>query len=195
MGRREIIVTGLFAWLAAAVAVLVAAYASDFGAAGPRVIRSGWLAVALGIGGLAYMFRSAAKLDVANITSREFLEAAITPAVLRSKTENRTSVQIDALTKTYAGKWMRITGSVIQVSEIGIASSRRRIAMIDEANDKTSFTTIIFGKRWFDQLGALNKGDQVEMVGRINRLEHGPTLVDGEIVHVGPPASSPESQG
>lgn len=191
MGRRDIIVSGLYAVLALSGAALVAGYSMTPNEATPVLVGVGWAAMFVAVGGLGYMFRTAPKavLGAAQemVTGREFLPPDITPAVLRRKVENRTSVQIDALTKTYAGKWMAVEGRVREISNVSGSSSDRWLLMISQGSGTFDAVCVIFKKPWLEQLAALNKGDGVSVVGRISSLHHGPTLEDGEIVHIGEP--------
>ncbi|MFC0633568.1 hypothetical protein [Brevundimonas balnearis] len=195
MGRREIIISALLAGLGLGGTSAVAGMTSTASIYTPYLLGLGWAAVLGSFVGLAVMFRNAPKAMIATTQAlieqapeRQFLDPDITPEVLRKKTENRTSVQIDALTKTYAGKWLRVSGRVFDVTSINF-HKRDSFALHVEEETRPHLPSVmvVFGEPWLDQLSAMNKGDWITCVGMIDRLQGGVTLVSGEIEHIGEP--------
>lgn len=191
MGRRDIIITGLFSLLALGGTALVSGVAMTENIYAPYVLNFGWIAIAVAVFGLGYMFRTAPKaaLNAAKdmVAEREFLPPEITPAVLRKKMKNRTSVQIDSLNKTYAGKWMRISGRVNDVSDVSAMKRKFMLHMIPDGEESERSVSITFVEPWLDQLSALNMKDWISVVARVKGLNSGAMLEDGEIINIGEP--------
>lgn len=125
------------------------------------------------------------------IPQREFLEPEITPTVLMQKIAGRTKVQTNAISETYRGKWMRLDGVVRDVH----GDDYNRWILFLESDSPLESIGISFDRKWNKQLSAINKGDTVTLIGRINYLNHGALLEDAEIIHIGgpKPQSEPET--
>jgi hypothetical protein len=193
MGKREIIITGLYGLLALAGTSVVTGYSMTVNAFTPQLVMFGWLGLAAGLGGLFYMFRTtpkavlvAAHEVIAGPPPREFVGDDITTEVLRKKIEGRTSLQVEGISKTYTGKWKRLQGRVIDVNSH--ADSETYVMLRpDDDSDKWQIASITFGKIWYDQVAVLNIDDWVAVIGKIHKLRNGLALKEGEIVHMGEP--------
>ncbi|MDK2747062.1 MAG: hypothetical protein KYX67_07070 [Brevundimonas sp.] len=196
MGRREIIISGLLATLALGGGAAVTALSATANAFTPYLISVGWLAFFGSLFGLFYMFRtapraalSAAHLALSGPPPREFLPQEITWKVLSDKIEGRTSIQIDALTRTYAGKWMRVSGRIRDV-----VNSHNWLSVSVKEED-SEWDTVLgrFGLDEADRMAALNKNDWITFIGKVERLAHGGTMSECEIEHIGePPKPAPK---
>lgn len=193
MGRRDIIISGLYAVLALGGGAVVTGLSATANVYTPYLLSVGWLALLIASGGLVYMFRTAPKAALnaaheafAGPPPREFVGDEITTAVLRKKVEGRTSLQVEAVSKTYAGKWKRLEGRVRDVSAYSDGETSVLLTPSDD-NDRYQIASIRLGKQWYDQAAALNIGDWLAVVGRIHALKSGLSLRDGEIVHMGEP--------
>ncbi|MDO1559843.1 hypothetical protein Q0812_10440 [Brevundimonas sp. 2R-24] len=192
MGRREIINSGLLAAITLGGGAVVTALSTTATAYTPYLLSVGWIALLGGAAGLMYMLRTAPRAAInamAPTPPREFLDPDITWDVLSKKVEGRTSLQVEALNKTYAGKWMRVSGTVYDVKRI-----YGDLCGVDIRLNSRSYGSVLacFGKQANQQLAALNKGDSITIVGKVERLKGGGTMGDCEIEHVGPPPEKPK---
>ena len=163
----------------------------------PLLVWGGLAAMALSGFGLGRLFFTAptvvlppalqAIVQAAGPPPRVFLEEATTPKVLREKIEGRTTLQITAITKTYAGKWIRVSGTLSDVAEVG--SGRLMMHLRDRDGVGTAF---VFPEGETQRLLALNKGDRVTAIGKITGLLYGPTTEDAEIEQIDGPAPPPK---
>lgn len=112
---------------------------------------------------------------------REFLPPEVTPDVLRSKVKGRTSVQVRAIASTFSGKWMRVIGPVRDIAQ---ATDEIWILFGGAAPDYTNQFSARFFKNDFEKLMALNVGDVVTIVGRIETLSSDVGLSDCEIENI-----------
>ena len=199
MGKREIIITGLYGLLALAGTSVVTGYSMTVNAFTPQLLVFGWLGLAVGLSGLFYMFRTAPKAVlvaaqevIVGPPPREFVGDDITTGVLRKKVEGRTSLQIDGVSKTYIGKWKNLQGRVLDVHG---HADRETYVMLrpDDDDEDWRIASVTFGKEWYDQVAALNIDDWLAVVGKIHQRQRGLTLKEGEIIHMGePPKPKPE---
>lgn len=197
MGRREIIITGLFTILAVGGGAVVTGLSTTANTYTPYLLSVGWLALLTAAGGLVYMFRTAPKVALtaaqealAGPASREFVADEITSGVLRKKVEGRTSLQVDAISKTYQGQWKKMEGRVKDVS--ALLNSRTLVLLTPDDDDEMwGRASIQFDKEWREQVSALNVGDWISAVGKIEKIRGWLDLVDGEIVHMGEPPKKP----
>lgn len=190
MGRRDIIITGLFAVLAIGGGAVVTGLSSTVNTYTPYLLSVGWLALLAALAGLTYMFRTAPKAAFAAAQEalvgpppREFLPPEITWEVLSKKIEGRTSLQIEALARTYAGKWMRVSGRITDVMPVYDGFG---VHLREDGGDR-GLVTGYFGPDEADRMAALNKGDWIRFVGKVERLMHGGSMADCEIEHIGEP--------
>ncbi len=120
--------------------------------------------------------------------AREFLSEEITPKVLAEKVDGRTSMQVDAVLETYKGKWMRLSGRVTDVSK---HSGDYYYVQFDSGEDEWTLREwsvgISFRGAWHDRMMTLNKGDWIEVEGRIDGISMSLALEDGRLLHVGRP--------
>lgn len=196
MGRREIIISGLLAALTVGGGAVVTAYTTATNDYTPYLRSVGWLAFFGGAIGLAYMFRTApkgvlnaAQEVVAGPPPREFLGSELTPSALYEKVRGKTSLQIEGLTKTYAGKWMRVEGPVLDASKL---MSGTYFLQIREVDGHYAAVSVSFSDKWADQLRSVNVGDWIVVVGKLDAIRNRPHLIDGEIEHLGPPPKKPD---
>lgn len=186
MGRREIINGVLVAVLGAGAAAMLAGLAAPTLSTAPYLVWGGLVAIVVSVAGLYRLYKTTPGPG-ASATTREYIPPEITPQVLAEKIAGRTGVQIDAVTKTYSGKWMRHEGEVRDV-----VSLSDMLWMMHLAAANSPDVSGIFDKKWHQQLAALKRGDCVTIEGQIGRLKNGPTLECSEIVHIGrlpkPPA-------
>jgi len=193
MGKREIIIGALLAALGVGGSAVVSGMSMAANIYTPYLLSVGWLALVMAVLGLAVMFRTApkaalvaAQVAMAGAPPREFVDEDITTEVLRKKVEGRTSLQVDAITKIYRGKWKRLQGRVKNVSA---HLENRTFVQIcpDDDSDNWASSAISFDKEWYDQVAALNIGDWISVIGKIDQLKSGVWLEGGEIVHMGEP--------
>jgi hypothetical protein len=133
MGRREITAGLLIAVLGAGVVASVAGLTTPKTNFTQVLIWGGLAAFLFAIAGLYGLWKSDPVATLLPASARVFLDAELTPTVLRGKTEGRTSLQIDALTKTYAGKWMTVSGRIIDITSLAY-SLYMQIEAIDTEN-------------------------------------------------------------
>ncbi|MBS0361166.1 MAG: hypothetical protein JSR98_07285 [Proteobacteria bacterium] len=112
----------------------------------------------------------------------------MTPEVLAEKLVGKTSVQIDAITRTYTGKWIRAEGTV---NDVATAGGDRWMLFVDMPNSRVMISGV-FQKEDHDRLMALTIGEWVTIEGQITRLKNGASLEPCHILHVGP---SPNADG
>ncbi|MFN3536804.1 MAG: OB-fold protein [Brevundimonas sp.] len=158
----------------------------------PYLLSVGWLAIGVGLVGLIYMFRTAPKAALLAAQSvvtgpppRDFVAPELTWTVLGKKVEGRTSVQVDGITKTYAGKWIRVCGRIYDVAD---RFDQIAVDMKEDGADGYSSVRAKFSQSWKDQLSVLNKNEWICVVGKIEHISYGGTMTDCEIEHVGEPA-------
>jgi hypothetical protein len=191
MGRRDIIITGLFSLLAIGGTSLVSGLTMAENIYTPYVLNAGWIAIGLGLSGLVYLFRTAPKVAfaaaqeaVSGPPPREFLPPEITWTVLGAKIEGRTSIQIEAITKTYVGKWMRVSGRVMDVVSI---SKGFCVHVREDGVGAPRSVSGYFDDTESDRMLSLNKGEWISFVGKVARLQYGGSMEGCEIEHVGEP--------
>lgn len=198
MGKREIVIGALLAALGIGGGAVVTGLSAETNVYTQYLLSVGWLAVAISTIGLAVMFRTAPKAAlvaahgaIAGPPPREFVGDDITTEVLRKKVEGRTSLQTEAITKTYTGKWKRLQGRVRDVSALMDKATFLQIRPDDDSGE-CARASIRLGPEWYDQAAALNLDDWVAVIGKIDRLND-LRLTEGEIVHMGePPNPKPE---
>ena len=206
MGRREIIASLLICGIGAGLAAVSTALLAPSTPFTTSVIFAGAIICVLCFVGVYILFRfapkpslplsaidigfavaSAIKGEVIEVEHREFIPTEITPCVLRRKVSGRTSVQIDALNVTYAGKHMRIKGLIRDVSNIGTSSF---LIILDtysgEGGDQATLVSLIFDEPWKDRMMALNLGDEVTVVGKLTTLRQ-LSFQGIEVEHIGRP--------
>lgn len=159
----------------------------------PYLLSVGWLALLIATAGLVYMFRTAPKVAlnaaqeaISGPPPRDFVGDEITTEVLRKKVEGRTSLQVDAVSQTYAGKWKRLEGRVRDVSAYSDGETYVLLIPSDDSGPH-EIASVRLGKQWYGQAAALNIGDWLSVVGQIHTLRAGLALRAGEIVHMGEP--------
>lgn len=187
MGRRDLSIYSLLALFALGGTAFVSGLVAQSSTATPFLVWGGLGTAILSTSLLGRMMINAPKPAVLtgvivqpDAAGRDFLAPDITPKVLDEKVSGRTSLQIDGITKTYAGKWLRCSGVVSDVSKMGSS-------YFLQMDCGGPIASVSFDLSMADQMTALNKGDWVEVEGRIRRLQYGVSLEDGVILHVGPP--------
>jgi len=96
---------------------------------------------------------------------RIFVGPGVTPEYLADIYKAHTAIQANKLTETYAGKWMRVTGDVDQVKQIG--------------KDGECYVTLrgmvyillSFDRGWLDRVSILTLGEKASVVGQIGRID------------------------
>ena len=162
----------------------------------PYLLSAGWLALFTSLVGLVVMFRTAPKVAfvaaqqaIAGPPPRDFLAPEITWSVLTQKIDGRTSLQIEAITRTYAGKWMRVSGRISDV----LSMHKGYAVHVREDGTERGLVSGYFGPEEADRMAALSKGDWISFVGKIEQLMYGGSMSDCEIEHIGePPRASPK---
>lgn len=175
MGRREIGIYSLLAAFSVGGGALVAGMAMTTTALTAALIWGGATVLILSSLILARIFFGSAS------SPRIFLSPEITPQLLTEAAAGRTEVQIDAISRTYAGKWMRVTGSVYDITRI----TNDVWMLFIKSQNTGSIVCITLSKRWHRQLNAISKGNVVSALGKIVYVGAAVTLADGEILHVG----------
>lgn len=188
MGRRDILNGAFSAVLSlGGAAVLAGLTGGPFAA---LLIWGGLGAVILGAFGLGRLFLTVPQAAVIP-PPREYISPELTPDVLVAKVDGRTGVQIEAITHTYAGKWLRAEGRVRDI-ESAFGSTWLLSLRIEDAEHLVYGS---FGKKDHERLRALNKGDWITIEGPIQSIRHGVSLDPAELVHIGetpkPPAIKP----
>ena len=187
MGRRDILNGVLLAVIALGGASAVSALTTS----SPYSVLLFWGGVVAMVGGgfgLYRLFTTAPASVGVPVEARQYLPPEITPNVLVEKTRDRTNVQIDALTRTYAGKWIRFEGQVRNVSAVSEKAWMLHL-VIPNTTDSVS---ACFDEAFEDRLVTLSRNDWVTVEGKIEGLYWGPRLESADILHVGKtPAAKP----
>jgi len=95
------------------------------------------------------------------------------PVALLKQYVGLTSVQASRLFELNRGKWMAVTGAVYD--EIGPQDGGSYYVLLDVV-PKPYGLGCSFQKQWADTVTALRRGDQIRVVGKVERFE-GPTLM------------------
>lgn len=191
MERRQVLGAGAGASCTAGVALIIGGLNPALVAYHEPLLTVGPVLLAGGLLTFMYLAKTAkAPMAPATVAVRDFLPPDITPRVLQKKTEGRTSIQIDAITKTYKGRWIAAEGLVSDVTRLGHNSYMLHMRGDDELG-RYAYSVHMDGK-WAEQLSALNKGDWVSIVGVVGTLNLGALIDRGEIVHVGPAPEPPK---
>jgi len=93
---------------------------------------------------------------------------------------NVTKIQGDRIAAAYIGKWLRVSGVVRNVFP---NRSGANVAILPPATKESLITMLIF-KQGVEELEILHKGDVIEAIGRIARINSADiTLDDCELIH------------
>jgi len=95
-------------------------------------------------------------------TPRVFLGSGITPRFLMDYVSGKTRVQIQAAVSPYIGKWMTVTGPVDEVSTPAYNSQHVILYF-----GVLSQVSLVFGQKWFDNLGTIHRGTEIKVIGRL----------------------------
>jgi hypothetical protein len=93
---------------------------------------------------------------------------SVTPEQLWANFDGRTDVQAQKLLELYVGKWMKISGKIGDVSQIGkillVNFERGRIP------DYYFFHMYFRDQRFIDRLAVMQRGEHVDVLGRIDKV-------------------------
>jgi hypothetical protein len=114
---------------------------------------------------------------------RIFLDPGVRPGDLRAKCKGLTQVQIDRSLGAYHGKWMRVAGYVIAVTQYGKGVS----VSVVESSGADAADYLWFGAD-HEKLELANLGDILTAVGRIEGLSaSGLVFKDCELIKISTP--------
>jgi hypothetical protein len=193
VGRRDLTIYALLGVLGlGGTAFLAGLTAPAADAAKIYLVWGGLSAVMVSIFGLGWLFfivpAKQPPLTVSVLMpsteppQRDFLDPGVTIEDLIAKTTGRTNIQIDALSATYAGKWLRAIGVVQNVTNVN-----GDLWMLYMESLAGSYFSATFEKSWHTRLTALNKGDRLTLVGQIDGFRYGVGLKSAEIEHIDGP--------
>jgi len=93
--------------------------------------------------------------------------AAVTPASFRASLHRYTEFQAKNL---YLGKWLRIKGTVSEVSKESINGLPEVLFVASHRNASVFVIGMEFSSDWANQIAALQRGDQITVVGRVTDI-------------------------
>ena len=97
-------------------------------------------------------------------TERIFVDAS--PEYLMGFYNEHTSAQVDRLTTPYIGKWMRVTGIVLDVdSEPG-----RTIIRLGGKSIRPMVTALFTEQKWIERVETLRQNQPITVIGQISRI-------------------------
>ena len=110
--------------------------------------------------------------------TRLFVPESANPDVLVALRKDRTSIQSEPLVLPYIGKWIRFTGyvrNVYEPTESGVFENKTRKSMVvveygTPQRETNTQVFMQFGEAWLDRLHMLQKGDSINVEGRIDRI-------------------------
>lgn len=100
--------------------------------------------------------------------ARVFVPASVTLKDLVGQREGLTTLQADKLTAFYAGKWMKVTGTVYDVKE----RHKGTMVSIRSVGDGP-FVILSFGEAWTERVSMIGKGHPIKAVGEIEIVTEG----------------------
>jgi len=112
----------------------------------------------------------------AETQDRVFVGASITPEYLISIFREHTDIQGATLTAAYLGKWMKVSGSLRNVISTTpnlaqLTFERAEVPLTERTwFDYTDFY-MMFKKPWIDRLAIAKRGDNLTVVGQIERID------------------------
>jgi hypothetical protein len=113
---------------------------------------------------------------VAKTEARVFVGPSITPEYLIRIFREHTGIQGAALTAAYLGKWVKVSGSLGNVtsrtSDFAQLSFERATVPPEEQTplDHTYFF-MQFNKPWIERLAIARRGDKLTVVGQIGSID------------------------
>lgn len=107
------------------------------------------------------------------------------PASLLKFFEDHTSFQADKLITPYLGKWMKL-------SNVVISDVRDEPFIMGRSEDGCS-VLMEFQKKWAEQVLVLRRGSNIDIIGKIRRVQYCVVLEDCEILKTQPPQTVPAS--
>jgi hypothetical protein len=98
---------------------------------------------------------------------RIFVNEKVTPDYLQDFFRDHTAMQAENLLKPFVGKWMKVSGSITNVTGF---SSGVTLA-VRESNKGLIGLFLYFGTEWIDHLAILRRGDEVHAIGKITKVD------------------------
>jgi hypothetical protein len=99
-------------------------------------------------------------------TSDERIFVNLTIAQLTQPFRDHTNLQAQRLFAAYKNKWLRLSGSVDEISHF----SEKEINVVLAAEQPSpNLAMLYFGSKWREHLDVLTKGARIEVIGRIER--------------------------
>ena len=92
-----------------------------------------------------------------------------TPAELVAELEGKTDLVAKDLTKRHMGHWMRVNGQINDVED----QFPDVVVYLRETQSQPMMALSFEPDLWKSRLGSLNLGDQIEAIGKINRVGSG----------------------
>ena len=94
--------------------------------------------------------------------------------------EGRNSLAAEAVTRSYIGKWMKVSGSVCDVTKL--SDDQTTVGVHLDPVDKGIRAFLKFSSGWRDRAVLLNQHEKVSAIGKIENIErHSITLTDSEL--------------
>lgn len=124
--------------------------------------------------------------DPASTAQREYIEEGVTYPDLLSRLKGKTDLQRETLAQPFLGKWLKIEGTLSNVSS---ALNGGVYATIDLLGDTWVLCT--FDSKWRETISAVHVGDTVTIEGCIKSLTRGSGLDRCELIGVRPTPPKP----
>lgn len=126
--------------------------------------------------------RTAPEVPVEKKRSMIFLGEEITPAFLVGLYEGHMSVQAEKLVEVYLNKWMRVSGTVIDVKKGWPTRDCMKVHMRWHGdNSHTVAVFLDFGKEWTDRVLILKSEQRVTVLGKVHTISNYIALKDCEL--------------
>jgi len=93
---------------------------------------------------------------------RQFVD--VTPGYLVGLFDSHTTWEADRLVADFVGKWIRVQGTVRDVSKMGDAMY---VQVREDATLNSVTTTMLFRDSWSDRVSTLRRGDTIRAIGQI----------------------------
>jgi hypothetical protein len=137
-----------------------------------QTLISGFLAIALVLIWLSLRPQAIAQPQP-QATSAERIIVDVEPQYLIKLFDAHTDVQAKKLVEAYIGKWLVVSGEVVNV--IG-GEDEWSVFIKLHPNDPKDFNTYIVGmyfreKKWIDRIAVLRRGDKITAVGQIEAVD------------------------
>jgi hypothetical protein len=123
-----------------------------------------------------------AKLEPAE-KAQLLIDENLTPQYLVDLFKGRTHLRAIALVKDHIGKRIPVSG---KIESVRMTLSGNTLSIYLEHSESQPLVALYFEKEWKDRLSALDQGDQISVIGRIDSVETIMVTLDHcELISVG----------